>query len=146
MVRGFSIALIIPFCIAVAPLSWSADSGSIRVQVCDDNANRIKDAQVTLTRKGDGATVGKVQTDDDGMAILADLDPAQEYEITVEKPEHKTMVIRQVRVYAKKATSVAVTLHPSVPPRRHGPVRLSGRQYVNGAFSARQPADLPACQ
>jgi len=109
-VRRVSIASSILFCIGIGPLAWSAQSGSIRVQVLDRDGKPIKDAQITLYRESKEAAVGAAQTGDDGMAQLENLEPALDYKVKVAKPDYAPVVYREIQVYAGKRVSLPFTL------------------------------------
>jgi hypothetical protein len=97
------------FC--VASLACWAGFGCIRVLVSDRDGNPINDAQVTLTKRGEG-TIGEARTGVNGSAFFSDLEPAQDYTIAVASPGESTALVSDIVVYGGRAISVSLTLRP----------------------------------
>src|SRR5215213_5831894 len=88
-----------------------ATTGSVRGVVTDQNGGTVAGAKVTLTRKATGGTQ-TAQTNTSGQFEFTNLQPADDYTVSVEAPNFKTASLTDVRVSVNQSTDLPVQLSP----------------------------------
>jgi hypothetical protein len=84
-------------------------TGNVRGIVTDPNGAVVPNAKVTLTKKAtNNATT--IQTSDQGEYQFNNLIPDNDYTLTVESPNFKTLTLNEVRVQLNQTTDVPVQL------------------------------------
>lgn len=124
-----------------------ATTGSVRGVVTDQNGAVVSGAKVTLTRKSTGGTQTS-QTNTGGQFEFTNLQPADDYGVSVEAPNFKIVSLTDVRVSVNQATDLPVELSPGQVTETvtvtAGGVELVDTTSANlsKAFSSRQVVEL----
>ena len=124
-----------------------ATTGGIRGTVTDQNGAVISGAKVTLTRKSTGGTQTS-ETTSSGQFEFTNLLPADDYSVSVEAPNFKTVALTDVRVSVNQSTDLPVQLSPGQVTETvtvtAGGVELVDTTSANlsKAFSSRQVVEL----
>jgi predicted peptidase len=124
-----------------------ATTGSIRGVVTDPNGAVVSGAQVTLTRKSTGGTQ-TAQSNNSGQFEFSNLLPADDYSLSVEAQNFKSVSLTDVRVSVNQATDLPVQLSPGQVTETVT-VTAGGAELVDTtsanlskAFSSRQVVEL----
>jgi len=124
-----------------------ATTGGIRGVVTDQNGAVVSGAQVTLTRKSTGGTQ-TAQTNTSGQFEFTNLQPGDDYSLSVEAQNFKNMALTEVRVSVNQVTDLPVQLAPGVVTETVT-VTAGGAELVDTtsanlskAFSSRQVVEL----
>src|SRR6185295_4925516 len=124
-----------------------ATTGSIRGTVTDPNGAVVSGAKVTLTRKTTGGTQ-TAQTSTAGQFEFTNLQPADDYNVSVEAENFKNVSLTDVRVSVNQTTDLPVQLAPGVVTETVT-VTAGGAELVDTtsanlskAFSSRQVVEL----
>jgi hypothetical protein len=144
-------------CVVVA--HGQATTGGIRGVVTDQNSAVVSGAQVTLTRKSTGGTQTS-QTNSSGQFEFSNLQPGEDYNVSVEAQNFKNLSLTDVKVSVNQTTDLPVQLVPGLVTESvtvtAGGVELvdttsanlskafSGRQVVELAQTTAGPAGSPA--
>ncbi len=124
-----------------------ATTGGIRGVVTDQNGAVVSGAQVTLTRKSTGGTQ-TAQTSSSGQFEFTNLQPGDDYSVSVEAQNFKNMSLTDVRVSVNQTTDLPVQLAPGLVTEivtvTAGGVELVDTTSANlsKAFSSRQVVEL----
>src|SRR5215217_569712 len=124
-----------------------ATTGNIRGVVTDQNGAVVSGAQVTLTRKSTGGTQTG-QTSSSGQFEFTNLQPGDDYSVSVEAPNFKGLSLTDVRVSVNQTTDLPVQLAPGLVTEvvtvTAGGVELVDTTSANlsKAFSSRQVVEL----
>jgi hypothetical protein len=124
-----------------------ATTGSIRGVVTDQNGAVVSGAKVTLTRKSTGGTQTN-ETNNSGQFEFTNLLPSDDYSVTVEAPNFKSVSLTDVRVSVNQSTDLPVQLSPGQVTETvtvtAGGVELVDTTSANlsKAFSSRQVVEL----
>jgi hypothetical protein len=124
-----------------------ATTGSIRGVVTDQNGAVVSGAKVTLARKSTGGTQ-TAQTTNSGQFEFTNLQPSDDYNLSVEAQNFKNMSLTDVRVSVNQTTDLPVQLAPGsvseVVTVTAGGVELVDTTSANlsKAFSSRQVVEL----
>lgn len=124
-----------------------ATTGSIRGTVTDPNNAVVSGAKVTLTRKSTGGTQ-TTQTNNSGQFEFTNLQPSDDYTVSVEAQNFKNVALTDVRVSVNQNTDLPVQLSPGqvseVVTVTAGGVELVDTTSANlsKAFSSRQVVEL----
>ena len=122
-------------------------TGSIRGVVTDPNGAVVSGAQVTLTRKSTSGTQTS-QTNTSGQFEFANLQPGEDYNLSVQAPNFKNLSLTDIRVSVNQATDLPVQLSPGLVSEvvtvTAGGVELVDTTSANlsKAFSSRQVVEL----
>jgi carboxypeptidase family protein len=122
-------------------------TGSVRGVVTDPNGAVVSGAKVTLTRKSTGGTQ-TVQTANSGQFEFTNLQPADDYSVSVEAENFKNVTLTDVRVSVNQSTDLPVQLSPGqvteIVTVTAGGVELVDTTSANlsKAFSSRQVVEL----
>ena len=124
-----------------------ATTGGIRGVVTDQNGAVVSGAQVTLTRKSTGGTQ-TAQTTTSGQFEFTNLQPGDDYSLSVEAPNFKNTSLTDVRVSVNQTTDLPVQLAPGLVTEVVT-VTAGGAELVDTtsanlskAFSSRQVVEL----
>jgi hypothetical protein len=90
-----------------------ATTGGIRGVVTDQNGAVVSGAQVTLTRKSTGGTQS-AQTNSSGQFEFTNLQPGDDYNVSVEAPNFKNLSVTDVKVSVNQSTDLPVQLAPGL--------------------------------
>src|SRR5688572_28833054 len=90
-----------------------ATTGSIRGVVTDQNQAVVAGAKVTLTRKSTGGTQ-TAETNNSGQFEFTNLQPGEDYTVSVEAQNFKNMSLTDVRVSVNQITDLPVQLAPGL--------------------------------
>ena len=124
-----------------------ATTGGIRGVVTDQNGAVVSGAKVTLTRKSTGGTQTS-QTNNSGQFEFTNLQPGDDYSVSVEAQNFKNMSLTDVRVSVNQTTDLPVQLAPGLVTEivtvTAGGVELVDTTSANlsKAFSSRQVVEL----
>ena len=124
-----------------------ATTGSIRGVVTDQNGAVVSGAKVTLTRKSTGGTQTG-ETNSSGQFEFTNLQPGDDYSVSVEAQNFKNMSLTDVRVSVNQTTDLPVQLAPGLVTEivtvTAGGVELVDTTSANlsKAFSSRQVVEL----
>src|SRR5215216_2965384 len=124
-----------------------ATTGSIRGVVTDQNGAVVSGAKVTLARKSTGGTQ-TAQTNTSGQFEFANLQPGDDYSVSVEAQNFKNLSLTDVRVSVNQTTDLPVQLSPGLVTEivtvTAGGVELVDTTSANlsKAFSSRQVVEL----
>ena len=131
----------------VFSIHGQATTGSIRGIVTDQNDALVAGAKVTLTRKSTGGTQ-TAETNNSGQFEFTNLQPADDYGVSVEAPNFKNVTLTNVRVSVNQNTDLPVQLSPGqvteVVTVTAGGVELvdTTSSNLSKAFSDRQVVEL----
>ncbi|HET6976129.1 MAG TPA: carboxypeptidase regulatory-like domain-containing protein [Pyrinomonadaceae bacterium] len=124
-----------------------ATTGSIRGVVSDQNGAVISGAKVTLTRKSTGGTQ-TAETNGSGQFEFTNLQPADDYSVSVEAQNFKNIALTDVRVSVNQNTDLPVQLSPGALTETVT-ITAGGAELVDTtsanlskAFSSRQVVEL----
>src|SRR5215467_4251446 len=124
-----------------------ATTGSIRGTVTDPNNAVVSGAKVTLTRKSTGGTQ-TTETTSSGQFEFTNLLPADDYSVSVEAQNFKSVSLTDVRVSVNQNTDLPVQLSPGQLTETVT-VTAGGAELVDTtssnlskAFSSRQVVEL----
>lgn len=124
-----------------------ATTGGIRGVVTDQNGAVVSGAKVTLTRKSTGGTQS-AQTTSSGQFEFTNLQPADDYSISVESQNFKNSTLTDIRVSVNQTTDLPVELAPGQVTETVT-VTAGGAELVDTtsanlskAFSSRQVVEL----
>jgi len=124
-----------------------ATTGSIRGTVTDQNGAVVSGAKVTLTRKSTGGTQ-TTETTSSGQFEFTNLLPAEDYSVSVEAQNFKSVSLTDVRVSVNQNTDLPVQLSPGQLTETVT-VTAGGAELVDTtssnlskAFSSRQVVEL----
>ena len=124
-----------------------ATTGSIRGVVTDQNGAVVSGAQVTLTRKSTGGTQ-TAQTNTSGQFEFTNLQPGDDYSLSVEAQNFKNTALTDVKVSVNQATDLPVQLAPGLVTETVT-ITAGGAELVDTtsanlskAFSSRQVVEL----
>jgi len=124
-----------------------ATTGGIRGVVTDQNGAVVSGGKVTLTRKSTGGTQ-TVETNSSGQYEFTNLQPADDYAISVEAQNFKNVSLTDVRVSVNQTTDLPVQLAPGLVTEIVT-VTAGGAELVDTtsanlskAFSSRQVVEL----
>lgn len=124
-----------------------ATTGSIRGVVTDQNGAVVSGAKATLSRKSTGGTQ-TAQTNTSGQFEFTNLQPGDDYSVSVEAQNFKNMSLTDVRVSVNQTTDLPVQLAPGQVTETvtvtAGGVELVDTTSANlsKAFSSRQVVEL----
>ena len=124
-----------------------ATTGSIRGVATDQNGAVVSGAKVTLTRKSTGGTQ-TAETNSSGQFEFTNLQPGDDYSVSVEAQNFKNMSLTDVRVSVNQTTDLPVQLAPGLVTEivtvTAGGVELVDTTSANlsKAFSSRQVVEL----
>ncbi|HEU4770357.1 MAG TPA: carboxypeptidase regulatory-like domain-containing protein, partial [Pyrinomonadaceae bacterium] len=124
-----------------------ATTGSIRGVVTDQNQAVVAGAKVTLTRKSTGGTQ-TAETNDSGQFEFANLQPGDDYSVSVEAQNFKNLSLTDVRVSVNQITDLPMQLAPGLVTEvvtvTAGGVELVDTTSANlsKSFSSRQVVEL----
>jgi hypothetical protein len=90
-----------------------ATSGSIRGVVTDQNGAVVSGAQLTLSRKSTGGTQ-TAQTNTSGQFEFTNLQPGDDYTVSVEAQNFKNLSLTEVKVSVNQTTDLPVQLAPGL--------------------------------
>src|SRR6185369_11169880 len=88
-----------------------ATTGGIRGVVTDQNGAVVQGAKVTLSRKTTGGTQ-TVETNGSGQFEFTNLLPSDDYSVSVEAANFKTVSLTDVRVSVNQSTDLPVQVSP----------------------------------
>jgi hypothetical protein len=124
-----------------------ATTGSVRGVVTDQNGAVVSGAEVKLTRKSTGGTQ-TAQTNNSGQFEFTNLQPGDDYNLSVEAQSFKSMSLTDVKVSVNQATDLPVQLAPGAVTETVT-VTAGGAELVDTtsanlskAFSSRQVVEL----
>jgi len=124
-----------------------ATTGGIRGVVTDQNGAVVQGAKVTLSRKTTGGTQ-TVETNGSGQFEFTNLLPSDDYSVSVEAPNFKTVSLTDVRVSVNQSTDLPVQVSPGQVTETVT-VTAGGAELVDTtsanlskAFSSRQVVEL----
>lgn len=103
----FSIALFMLACVLVAHAQVT--TGAVRGVISDPNGAAVPDAKVTITKKSTNVAV-TTQTSGSGQFEFNNLLLGEDYEITVEAQNFKTLTLSGVKVQLNKINDVSAQL------------------------------------
>ena len=124
-----------------------ATTGSIRGVVMDQNGAVVTGAKVTLARKSTGGTQ-TASTNNSGQFEFTNLQPSDDYTVSVEAQNFKNMSLTDVKVSVNQTTDLPVQLAPGQVTETvtvtAGGVELVDTTSANlsKAFSSRQVVEL----
>ena len=124
-----------------------ATTGGVRGVVTDQNGAVVSGAKVTLTRKSTGGTQ-TAQTNTSGQFEFTNLQPGDDYGVSVEASNFKIVSLTDVRVSTNQTTDLPVELSPGQVTETvtvtAGGVELVDTTSANlsKAFSSRQVVEL----
>lgn len=124
-----------------------ATTGNIRGVVQDQNQAVVAGAKVTLTRKSTGGTQ-TVETNGSGQFEFSNLQPGDDYSVSVEAQNFKNLSLTDVKVSVNQTTDLPVQLAPGsiteVVTVTAGGAELVDTTSANlsKAFSSRQVVEL----
>jgi Carboxypeptidase regulatory-like domain len=124
-----------------------ATTGNIRGVVTDQNGAVVSGAKVTLTRKSTGGTQ-TAETNSSGQFEFNNLQPGDDYSVSVEAQNFKNTSTTDVRVSVNQTTDLPVALAPGLVTEvvtvTAGGVELVDTTSANlsKAFSSRQVVEL----
>jgi len=124
-----------------------ATTGNIRAVVNDQNGAVVAGAKVTLTRKTTGGTQ-TAETNTSGQFEFNNLQPADDYVVSVEAPNFKNLSLTNIKVSVNQTTDLPVQLVPGLVSEivtvTAGGVELVDTTSANlsKAFSSRQVVEL----
>src|ERR1043165_1958714 len=143
--RVLLVSIFVVSCVFVA--HGHATTGSIRGIVTDQNGALVSGAKVTLTRKSTGGTQTTESTGS-GTFEFTNLQPADDYTVSVEAPNFKNVTLTDVRVSVNQNTDLPVELAAGQVTETVT-VTAGGAELVNTtsanlskAFSSRQAVDV----
>src|ERR1051326_7048353 len=143
--RLLLVSIFVVSCVFVA--HGQATTGSIRGIVTDQNGALVSGAKVTLTRKSTGGTQTTESTGS-GTFEFTNLQPADDYTVSVEAPNFKNVTLTDVRVSVNQNTDLPVELAAGQVTETVT-VTAGGTELVNTtsanlskAFSSRQVVEL----
>jgi hypothetical protein len=143
--RLLLVSIFVVSCVFVA--HGQATTGSIRGIVTDQNGALVSGAKVTLTRKSTGGTQTTESTGS-GTFEFTNLQPADDYTVSVEAPNFKNVTLTDVRVSVNQNTDLPVELAAGQVTETVT-VTAGGAELVNTtsanlskAFSSRQVVEL----
>jgi uncharacterized membrane protein len=90
-----------------------ATTGSVRGVVTDQNGAVVSGAQLTLTRKSTGGTQ-TAQTNNSGQFEFTNLQPGDDYSISVQAENFKNLSLTDIKVSVNQATDIPVQLAPGL--------------------------------
>lgn len=131
----------------VLSIHGQATTGSIRGTVTDQNDALVAGAKVTLTRKSTGGTQ-TTETNNSGQFEFTNLQPADDYGVSVEAPNFKNVTLTNVKVSVNQNTDLPVQLSPGqvteIVTVTAGGVELvdTTSSNLSKAFSDRQVVEL----
>src|SRR6185295_8243793 len=103
--RVLWVSLFVVSCVFLA--HGQATTGSIRGVVTDQNGAVVSGAQVTLTRKSTGGTQ-TAATNASGHFDFPNLQPGDDYSLSVQAPNFKNLALTDVKVSVNQATDLPV--------------------------------------
>ncbi len=124
-----------------------ATTGAIRGVVTDQNGAVVSGSKVTLTRKSTGGTQ-TAETNASGQFEFTNLQPGDDYSVSVEAQNFKNLSLTDVRVSVNQTTDLPVQLAPGLVTEvvtvTAGGVELVDTTSANlsKAFSSRQVVEL----
>ena len=124
-----------------------ATTGNIRAVVTDQTGAVVSGAKVTLTRKSTGGTQ-TAETTSSGQFEFNNLQPGDDYSVSVEAPNFKSLSLTNIRVSVNQTTDIPVQLVPGLVTESvtvtAGGVELVDTTSANlsKAFSSRQVVEL----
>jgi len=124
-----------------------ATTGNIRAVVTDQTGAVVAGAKVTLTRKSTGGTQ-TAETNNSGQFEFNNLQPSDDYSVSVEAPNFKNLSLTNIRVSVNQTTDIPVQLVPGLVTESvtvtAGGVELVDTTSANlsKAFSSRQVVEL----
>src|ERR1043166_4758594 len=143
--RLLLVSIFVVSCVFVA--HGQATTGSIRGIVTDQNGALVSGAKVTLTRKSTGGTQTTESTGS-GTFEFTNLQPADDYTVSVEAPNFKNVTLTDVRGSVNQNTDLPVELAAGQVTETVT-VTAGGAELVNTtsanlskAFSSRQVVEL----
>jgi len=93
----------------LAPAFGQVTTGSVRGSVADPNGAVVPNAKVTLTKKSNNNSI-TTQTSDAGQFEFNNLSVGNDYTVTVEAPNFKTLTLTEVNVQLNQITDLPAQL------------------------------------